>query len=109
MEGYGKSLQEVLAGSAATTRDSLALFAECRAAMQAIGNSLRRGEDPAAIEIRSLTVQEGRLDQWYRDLVNAQTTVPATKAGGTIGNVAPASDGASGRAMWCVRALRDRL
>ena len=49
------ALQEVLAGSAATTRDSLALFAECRAAMQAIGNSLRRGEDPAAIEIRSLT------------------------------------------------------
>jgi two-component system chemotaxis sensor kinase CheA len=49
------ALQEVLAGSAVTTRDSLALFAECRAAMQAIGNSLRRGEDPAAIEIRSLT------------------------------------------------------
>jgi two-component system chemotaxis sensor kinase CheA len=42
------ALQEVLAGSAVTTRDSLALFAECRAAMQAIGNSLRRGEDPAA-------------------------------------------------------------
>ncbi len=62
-----------------------------------------------AIEIRSLTVQEGRLDQWYRDLVSAQTSAPATPAGGAIGSEAPASDGAAGRAMWCVRALRDRL
>ncbi len=49
------ALQEVLAGTVPVTRDALSLFSECHAAMQTIGNALKRGDDPANVAIRPLT------------------------------------------------------
>lgn len=59
------------------------------------------------VEIRSLTVQEGRLDQWYHELVSATSTEGVTPAGGR--DTAPARDAAGiGRALCFSRLLRDR-
>ena len=59
------------------------------------------------VEIRSLTVQEGRLDQWYRELVSARTTAHTETAAGSATSTARDASG-FGRTLWCSRLLRDR-
>ena len=49
------ALQEILAGTVAVTHDARNLFSECHAAMQTIGNALKRGDDPTNVAIRPLT------------------------------------------------------
>jgi Cu-processing system ATP-binding protein len=59
------------------------------------------------VEIRSLTVQEGRLDQWYHELVSATSTEGVTPAGRS--ETTPALDASGiGRALWCSRLLKER-
>jgi len=58
------------------------------------------------VEVRSLTVQEGRLDQWYHALVNAASTDCAAPVGGLDVTKAREASGIGG--WWCSRLLRDR-
>lgn len=59
------------------------------------------------VEIHALTVQEGRLDQWYRELVSASTTETTAATGGAVATPARAETGL-GRGLWFSRLLRDR-
>lgn len=56
------------------------------------------------VTITSLTVQEGRLDEWYRDLV--ASALPRAAAHGDAPQ--PVDAGFIGRAWWFARTLRDR-
>ena len=56
------------------------------------------------VDVRSLTVQEGRLDQWYRELVAAQPSAAAVATGAS-----QVEDPSTlGRALYCAKALWGR-
>lgn len=59
------------------------------------------------VEVLALTVAEGRLDQWYRDLVGASATADESKIGAES-EVTQSVMPSARRGFWFSRLLRDR-